>query len=70
MGFKTAAIKKPITKMVACRSPFRRHKKSCKETAKRKKTLQRKARRDKNNSQRMDNIRANRLILPRLNKPL
>jgi hypothetical protein len=43
---------------------------NCKETAKRKKTLQIKASRDKNNSQRMNNITANGVILPRLKMPL
>jgi hypothetical protein len=56
--------------MVAQASCCFSHCRNCKETAKRKKTLQIKASRDKNNSQRINNISPNRFILPRLNKPL
>jgi hypothetical protein len=46
-------------------SSFRNHLPNCKETAKRKKQLQIKASRDKNKSQRMNNITPNRFILSR-----
>lgn len=51
--------------VVASASWFWNHLPNCKETAKRKKQLQMKASRDKNKSQRMNNITPNRFILSR-----
>ena len=48
----------------ASASWFLNHLPNCKETAKRKKQLQMKASRDKNKSQRMNNITSNGFILP------
>ena len=48
----------------ASASWFWNHLPNCKETAKRKKQLQMKASRDKNKSQRMNNITSNGFILP------
>ena len=56
--------------VVASASWFWNHLVNCKEIARKKKLLQMKAKRDKNKSQRMNNIKSNRFILSRSKNPV